>query len=268
MNNSQRPRMDGYWPFGALSFIVHCSFIILLMPGIGRAAITATGSASSGTASGADLTLSGHTVPSGTDILVCGLFIRAMPVGGDVSAVTWNTSENLTKLRSDPSDLSGVSAGSQLWYLVNPTATTADVLFDVNDANAPGRIVGGCFQYDGVDIASPWEASNGTTGNGNSSSVSLATSSDNAWLVDVGGQRSTTSRTPDTGQPQRWQASSGGPNAAGSSSDKDAGTAGSGKTMGWSWGGGAQDFAHSVGAMTPAAAPAGQPPLRRVIVLP
>ena len=146
-------------------------------------AIAFVGSAtSSSTAADPTLTISGHTVDAGTTILIVGGAWRAGNASFDITGITWNGgAEALTRLRIDP-DPAASTSGSFLYYLVNPTATTADVV--ITWSGTTGRTSAGATNYNGIDTGTPFEADAGSDGSGTSSSVSLTTLTDGAPLVD------------------------------------------------------------------------------------
>ncbi len=70
-------------------------------------------------------TISSYAVPSGTDLMVvtCSWYPAFSGTSG-IASVTWNGSENLAEIVEEiENDDSGVS----IWFLRNPTATTANV---------------------------------------------------------------------------------------------------------------------------------------------
>lgn len=78
-----------------------------------------------GTSTGSSFTLA-HTVNSSTKILVV-CFLSATGGLNDPTAVTWNTSESLTRaVENAPPDGGWVSAS--IWYLMNPTVTSANIV--------------------------------------------------------------------------------------------------------------------------------------------
>ncbi|MCH7987178.1 MAG: hypothetical protein IH847_11430 [Acidobacteria bacterium] len=226
------------------------------------AQIALVGSATTATTtSDPTLTISSHTVDSGTAVLVVGCFWRAGDASLDFTGITWNGgAEALTEVRSDPATEAS-SSGTIIFVLASPTATTADVV--ISWSGTTGRTTCGATNYSGVDTSAVCEADNGASGTGTSSSVSVTTLTDNAWLVDASGHRAAESRNQAGSEVERWelQATAGGSAATGSSQDLDAGTAGAGKSMGWSWSTSAA-YGQSLCALKPAAAAA-----RRLMVI-
>lgn len=217
-------------------------------------AIANYGSPTSSTASVASSLTFSHTVGSGSSkLLVVGVAMRA-PNGATVSSITFNGT-NLTFLRSD-TDTTRIR--SELWYLVAPAETTANIV--VTCSAVSGRLAATALQYTGVDQTTPFETNGGTAAaSGTTSTVSVTTTSANAWLVDCGCHRGADeTRTPtESGQTERADQNGGGAGfpLTWSISDRNAGTAGSGKAMSWSWTT-SSDNAQSVGAMKPASAAA------------
>ena len=76
-----------------------------------------------------------HTVGTGPDrLLIVG--VSYQEVGGKVSSVTWNTSENFTQIGevSNSSD-----ATAQIWMLVNPTSGTHTVAVNLTEEGEKRR---------------------------------------------------------------------------------------------------------------------------------
>jgi len=112
-----------------------------------------TGNASSLDSTG---TISSHVVTSGTDRVL----ILFSAEGGDttpqsITGVTWNTSENFTKLGR-----AAVSAGidndycAEIWYLVNPTATTANCVITLDGASGAREYY--LLEANGVNQTTPF----------------------------------------------------------------------------------------------------------------
>lgn len=116
-------------------------------------------------------------VPSGTNLLVVG--ISQKDKTNTVSSITWNTTENFTHLRTDANSTAGQT---HIYYLINPTVTTANVVIDWS-ANTKGHmsIVG----YGGVDTSDVVDIQNGGSGDSTSASVILSGVTSGAWCFQV-----------------------------------------------------------------------------------
>src|SRR5262245_42700704 len=118
--------------------------LLLLAPVVG----TVTQGDTAGSA--ASLTFS-HTVASGTKILLLGISSWQQ----QISTVTWNTSENLSLVTGTRVPSGDVR--SEYWYLLNPTATTANIV--ITPASSTW-LSAGAQNWTGVDTGTPF--SNGT----------------------------------------------------------------------------------------------------------
>ena len=158
------------------------------------AAVTVDANSTGASATGTTVTIA-HTV-SGTNtyILVgCGF-----NTGGatTISSVTWNTSENLTQIGTRPR--TGTIA-TDLWGLVAPTATTANIVVtkSASGVDSVCKVV----SFNGVDQSTPIGTSNQGTGTAAAPSIAV-TSSAGELVVDVLGWRTnaTPTATPDGSQ--------------------------------------------------------------------
>jgi hypothetical protein len=156
-------------------------------------AISILGSSTDSHGTGSSLTFS-HTVTSGTDVLVVCAGGAGDPIG--VSGVTFN-GVALTKLDEGSRNQAGTTdPHASVWHLVNPTATTANVVVTPNDVT-PGVISGGAINFDGVDTSTPFEDNNNNNGLSTAASVSLTVTSSGAWMVgSVASVASGTAMTP------------------------------------------------------------------------
>ena len=136
-------------------------------------------SVASGSDSPSDGTLTiNATVSSGTNLLAVACVVLRDGSGsvGDVTGITWNTSENFTLFQDG--DING-TLDVETWYLVNPTATTADfVVSDPNDASvdqiAAAMIVFSDAAQSGTIIDTPGQEATSTTTNATDDVVSQA----------------------------------------------------------------------------------------------
>ena len=67
-----------------------------------------------------------HTVASGTELVAVGILSRRSTGGVSVVSVTFNGIEVFTK--GGGGNLNGAQTNDEIWYLVNPTATTANIV--------------------------------------------------------------------------------------------------------------------------------------------
>lgn len=92
------------------------------------------------------------------------------------NSVTYNGT-SLTQIQSNISG--GNSDISSLWYLVNPSAGSNNVV--INRGCGSGWFGGAAVSYTGVHQSNPINASGTSTGSGTSASKSLTTTVDNTW---------------------------------------------------------------------------------------
>ena len=134
--------------------------MLALLWSVGAPAVSEVGTRASNsttsTVSTLDISL---TVPSGTELLVCGFFARG---NSDFTDADWNTSESMTELAN--ADIDGANSGEidgAAFALVDPTAATDNVT--VNLAGVVTLIVGACYMYDDVDNGSVADATDDDT---------------------------------------------------------------------------------------------------------
>lgn len=125
------------------------------------------------------------TVSSGTNraLILC-VQARNSGVTHSVTSATFNGSESFTKVRADFIG-TGASWQTEIWYLLNPTVTTANVV--VNWASgAPDQAQGYTVVYlTGVAQSSVVDGQNGASNSaGTTLSCSVTTSVNNSWIVD------------------------------------------------------------------------------------
>lgn len=109
------------------------------------------------------VTISSLVVPSTANrILIVFVGTSGSGNGPDPATVVFNGSEALTKRmqRGHPTSVPGPSAqtgpdGISIWYLLNPTATTADVVVDWDGSNQ-ARAFAYAAVYTNVDLAEPF----------------------------------------------------------------------------------------------------------------
>ena len=100
--------------------------------------------------------------------------------GGDISSVTWNAgAESFTRAVFDDDPLSG---RTEIWYLVNPTATTADIVTTWNATT--GRRGAGVYSYYNCDQTSPIGVTNSTNGVGTTTTGTITPTTTGSLIVD------------------------------------------------------------------------------------
>lgn len=138
---------------------------------------------------GDTVTNSGFTVASNSNrvlVMVSSLESSAQQISG----VTWNGVETFTS--SVTIDSSGKR--SEIWYLVNPTATTADVVTTwASNADERGA---GVYSFYNVNQASPIGVTNTATGTGTTTTGTITPTTAGSAIVDV--QVSDTVASPPT----------------------------------------------------------------------
>jgi archaellum component FlaF (FlaF/FlaG flagellin family) len=149
-----------------------------------------------------------HTVTtSGSDrILIVGLNTAGI---GAINQVNYD-GVPMTQIGSTVNN--GGSASVSLWYLVNPSTGTNTVSITLA---AVTNVAAGAVSFTGVNQTDPIDVSNSATGTSLTPSVSLTTTTDEAWIIDVVGTNGGTITTG-TGQVERWNVIQGAARGAGS----------------------------------------------------
>jgi len=130
-------------------------------------------------ATGTTITNSGFTVAANSNrilIVSANIFDAAQAVTG----ITWNGTENFTRavyVNAGSSD-----RRSEIWYLVNPTATTADVV-TTWDSTGIRRGAGVYSYYDALQV-SPIGVTNTANGTGTVSTGTITPTTTNSLIVD------------------------------------------------------------------------------------
>ena len=127
---------------------------------------------------GATVTNSAFTVAANSNriLIVCG---GVESSAQNISGVTWNGVETFT--RSVFVDNGGLR--SEIWYLVNPTATTADVVTTwASNSNARGA---GVYSYYNVDQVSPIGVTSTATGSGATTTGTITPTTAGSAIVDL-----------------------------------------------------------------------------------
>ncbi|RDJ31888.1 MAG: hypothetical protein DWQ18_00990 [Crenarchaeota archaeon] len=178
-----------------------------------------------------------HTVGSGPNRL---LVVGVSTPGAGVSSVTYGGT-GMTEIRSDDN---GASANTSLWYLENPTPGSATV--QVNTDLLTTAVMGAISFFD-VDTTSPVDVHNGATGTSNNPNVSLTTTNERTWVLDVVSTQ-TGPISASSVQDVRWNDSQGSLRGGGSTQETIATGV---KTMSWTNAGGSQPWAISSVAINP-----------------
>jgi hypothetical protein len=122
------------------------------------------------------------TVPSITNgILLVGNSVNeSNPANRAITGITYN-GVALTKI--DAMDTGAGSTRTELWYLINPPAGTANIVITYSGTGAPGGRRMGVLCLSGVDQSNPINASNKASGSTSSATVSVTPTTDNCWVV-------------------------------------------------------------------------------------
>ncbi len=147
-----------------------------------------------------------HTVAAGNDrILVVGINKAGSTA---ISSVRYSGLD-LTEIRSDGNSN---NARTSLWYMVNPPVGTADVVITVGLVET---LTAGSISLTGVNQTNPINVHNGATGSSTAPAVTLTTTNDETWIVDVVGA-SDGAMAAGAGQIERWEDVTGSTSGAGS----------------------------------------------------
>ena len=162
------------------------------------------------------LTLGGTiTVPSSTNgIMIVRLNTIALDFGGAVT-VAWGA-QSLTKLRGDFSSVGGGrDPGTEIWYVVAPTAATAAFLITLNGSPTATHIAHCSIDvFEGVDQSTPSDETGGeglTQTTGTTITDSITTTTAGALIIGTIANKATNTSgsggvTPDTGQTEDYDA--------------------------------------------------------------
>lgn len=131
-------------------------------------------------------TITNHNVPSGTNILIVTFIGEDQAAPSDTPAsCTWNTSENLTHHTSADSVTNQNEVA--VWYIVNPTAVTANVVC-TSDSDHDGSFFSDAVVAINVSGGNSISAQ-GVGSNTNSTAISgsITTTADNALVLSFFG---------------------------------------------------------------------------------
>ena len=150
-------------------------------------------------ASDATTTTVGITVANNSNRVLIALISLGNSTGiSQVDSVTFNTSEAFTRAVTIIDD--GTDAACDIWYLINPTATTADVVVDYDGGNSPDAAVNVVSLY-GADQTDPIGARGAATGSSTTPQASITKEDSNSWVLAVisyGGGGAGVSGTPNS----------------------------------------------------------------------
>jgi hypothetical protein len=128
---------------------------------------------------GGTLTNSGFTVAANSNRI---LIVAAGRQGGsgDITGVTWNGAENFTRavFLQD-----GTGTRTEMWYLVNPTATTADIV--TTWGGTANRRGAGVYSYYNAKQTSPIGVTNTAFGTSVSTTGTITPTTTGSLIVDV-----------------------------------------------------------------------------------
>ena len=135
--------------------------------------------------SGTTLTNSSFTVASNSNriLIVCAFRYSS---GGDISGITWNGSEAFTRAKFQ--DGSTETGRTEIWYLVNPTATTASVV-TTWDASTTRRGAG-VYSFYNVKQTSPIGVTADDDGTATVTTSTITPTTAGSMIVDVIGSGS------------------------------------------------------------------------------
>ena len=193
-----------------------------------------------------------QVVSAGTDrgLFVCSQARHNATPGKSITSVSFNGSEAFTKVRADArAGVSNAGFTTELWYLVAPTVTNANVVITYSGANVDA-IGASATLLTGVSQTSPVDSQAGSSGTGTTPSAIITTVADNAWILDCVIGRDNSGLTVGAGQTMRTDRLIGSVviDGAGVSTVNGKTPAGA-ETMDWTQAG--QDWAISTVSITP-----------------
>lgn len=160
--------------------------ILCLAPLVSYAAISYVGVTNSASDTNSVTTLTtAVTVSAGTDraLAVC-VQARGAPAGSAVSGVTFNGSETFTLAKAQSFASGGATFRAELWYLTNPTVTTANVVVTWPNTNNNQVQAYSVVQANGVDPSAALDSTSGAGADSATISSIITTTSDNALIID------------------------------------------------------------------------------------
>ena len=192
-------------------------------------------------------------------MLVCSTVRGNTPV--NATAGTFNGAEALTFLQRDTGQVQ-----TELWYLVNPTATTANVVMTYASTGNNFAMAFSVLLLSGVNQSTPIDVHSGSHGNGPTLSTILTTVANSTWAADCSMGTSNAGITVGAGQTARANRIIGSSvDGVGMSTINGQAIAGA-ETLSWTQAAG-QDWAISAVSLVPdvAAAPATSAPSQATV---
>lgn len=177
--------------------------VLVGLPHLCQATVTVDSVSSKNSGANTSLTLpiSGdtwtHTVSGDNRILIVGVSINQSNQKESVSSITFN-GRGLTSIGAA---VRNNDLQTELWYLLAPETGTYNILVTLTRA---ARFVAGAISLNGVDQNTPLGTFAGTSGNGNTPSVTVS-SEEGGLVVDMMGfATSSYTATAGAGQTQQW----------------------------------------------------------------
>lgn len=160
-----------------------------------ESAQVANAASTSGSAS--SLTLSSFNVASNPNrILVCGTAVRGAVT---VSSITWNGgAESFTKINDNQP---GSDVRTELWYLLNPTATTANIVITFSGSQS---VMGGCVSIFNAAQSAPTGSAE-ASGSDATPTVNVTTVAGDLVIDIMGDQSGGFDIDVHSSQAERWQ---------------------------------------------------------------
>lgn len=131
---------------------------------------------------GTTITNAGFTVAANSNRILVVCAVRYDGSGGDISGITWNGTENFTRAVFRDST-SWAGGRSEIWYLINPTATTADIVTTWNAST--GRRGAGVYSYYNCDQTTPIGVTNTADGIDTTTTGTITPTTTGSLIVDV-----------------------------------------------------------------------------------
>lgn len=199
-----------------------------------------------------------HTVNSGSNSILVVTITNDVFPRPTVSSVTFGA-QNFTqaKLQNDTGSYGWV----QIWYLVNPTASTNTITVTLSASGTATSA--GSSSWFGVDQATPIDASASTNGASGSASVSITTVTDNAVVIDVADGDVNTAQSVTAGQTLLYKNTQFQEAPIGSS--YKAVTPPGSSTMSWTWAPAGTGWASAAIALKPSGATTSRTPLKTLL---
>lgn len=174
---------------------------LFLLNSISLGAITFN-STSSGNDAGQTNTFA-HTVNAGSNkILTVGVAVEDATTVQTVTGITWNAVENLIQI--DTQVYNGTKNRVDLWYLLNPTVATANIVVTLSGDPSASQTAG-AITINGAKQQGP-EISAKATGSSVTISVNITTQTNDAWIIDsAANDSSSNDMTAGGGQTERYE---------------------------------------------------------------